>query len=234
MLNTLHEVLIFLEDKGKVSLPEFRGWKSRQVRGALGRLEREKWVKKERKNGTIYYELSSLGQQEIDRTLAYLRTHEITWDGVWRLVTFDIPEKERDLRDKFRRGLMSLNLRNLQGSIWVSGKDIRKEVKDLAEKVGVASDRLNIFTARAESDRNIAASWDTEALHKDYKQFAKRVRSLLSNRRRALTSYEIKKIIFDYSLLRRRDPNLPDSLLPPDWAEKDAHEVYQRLRRVIT
>ena len=233
MLNTLHEVLIFLEDKGRVSLPEFKGWKSRQVRGALGRLEREKWVRKERKNGTIFYELSARGQQEIDRTLSFLRTHEVSWDGVWRLVMFDIPEKERDLRDKFRRGLMGLNLKNLQGSVWVSSKDVRKEVKQLAEEVGVSSERLNIFTARAENDRNVAASWDLTALNKDYKQFVKRVGTLLANKRTP-QSYEVKKIIFDYALIRRHDPNLPESLLPVDWAEGEAHDAYQRLRRVIT
>jgi len=232
MLNTLHEVLIFLEDQGRVSLPAFKDWKSRQVRGALGRIEREHWVKKEKKDGLIWYELSSLGQQQIDRMLSYLRTYDTPWDGVWRLVMFDIPEKERDLRDKFRRGLMGLNLQNLQGSVWVASKDIRKEVKALAQEVGVSSERLNIFTARAESDRNVAAAWDLRELNKDYERFTAKVKELLKNRR-SVTSYAVKKIIFDYALLRRRDPSLPDHLLPANWAGKDAHDAYQRLRKEI-
>jgi len=233
MLNTLHEVLIFLEDRGRVPLSDFKDWKSRQVRGALGRLEREKWVKKDKKGGVIYYELSPLGRQEIDRTLSYLRTHEKVWDGVWRLVMFDIPEKERDLRDKFRRGLMALNLRNLQGSVWVASSDVREEVKDLANEVGVADERLNIFTARAESDKNSASSWELERLNREYKKFAEKVKKLTKNAK-DLTSYEVKKIIFDYALLRRQDPNLPSSLLPRDWAEPAAHEAYEKLREEIT
>lgn len=233
MLNTLHEVLIFLENRGRASLPEFKGWKSRQVRGALGRLEREKWVKKEKKNGTIWYELSAAGQHEIDETLSYLRTHDASWDGVWRLVMFDIPEKERDLRDKFRRGLMAMNLRNLQGSVWVSSKDVRQSVKNLADEVGVSGDRLNIFTARAENDRNVAASWNLDELNKEYKRFTKRVNRLLASKR-DVSSFEAKKTIFDYALIRKLDPNLPEHLLPKNWEAKKAHESYQKLRRVLT
>jgi phenylacetic acid degradation operon negative regulatory protein len=233
MLNTLHEVLIFLEDRGKIALSEFRGWKSRQVRGALGRLERERWVKKEKKNGQIFYELSREGQKEIDKTLFFLRTHGKAWDGVWRLVMFDIPEKERDLRDKFRRGLVALNLRNLQGSVWVASSDIRQEVKTLAKEVGVSAERLNIFTARAEDDQNIAACWDLENLNKEYRKFTRGVKEMLKGKKWP-ESYAIKKTIFNYALLRRHDPNLSERLLPPKWAEEEAHAAYQELRRRIT
>lgn len=233
MINTLHEVLIFLEDKGKTSLRDFKLWRSRQARGALGRLERERWVRKEKRNGEIFYELSARGQQEIDRTLLSLRTHGETWDGVWRLVMFDIPEKERDLRDKFRRGLMSLNLRNLQGSVWVASRDVRKEVKELADEVGVVPERLNIFTAKAENDRNVARSWSLDGLNKSYKEFTQRVERILKSKRE-ITSFEVKKMIFDYALIRRKDPNLPPHLLPRDWAEEDAHQAYLKLRREIT
>jgi len=233
MLNTLHEVLIFLEDRGKTPLRDFRLWKSRQARGALGRLERERWVRKEKRNGQIFYELSARGQQEIDRTLLSLRAHGEVWDGVWRLVMFDIPEKERDLRDKFRRGLMGLNLKNLQGSVWVSSRDVRKEVKELADEVGVVPERLNIFTARAENDRNVARSWDLDELNRAYKEFTKRVEQTLKPKRE-LASFDVKKIIFNYALIRRGDPNLPEQLLPRDWAGEDAHQAYLKLRREIT
>jgi phenylacetic acid degradation operon negative regulatory protein len=233
MLNTLHEVLIYIEDRGRVPLSDFTHWKSRQVRGALGRLERERWIKKERRNGQLVYEVSARGQQEIDDTLKFLRTHNDSWDGVWRLVMFDVPEKERDLRDKFRRGLMALNLRNLQGSVWVSSKDIRRPVQALAAEIGVVAERLNIFTARAENDRNVARCWDLDELHKEYRRFTKRADQVLSGNKRP-DSYEVKKIIFDYALLRRRDPNLPASLLPRDWTEPAAHAAYLRLRKELT
>jgi len=233
MLHTLHEVLIFLEDKGRVSLPEFKGWKNRQVRGALGRLEREKWVTKDRYEGLIFYELSPQGQEVINGILSYLRTQDTSWDGVWRLVMFDVPEKERDLRDKFRRGLMGLNLRNLQGSVWVSSKDVRQQVQHLATQVGVSGERLNIFTARAENDQNVANSWDLAALHKEYSKFAKKVDTFLT-KKSAPDSYETKKTIFEYALLRRQDPDLPKELLPADWAGDQAHDSYLRLRKAIT
>jgi DNA-binding transcriptional regulator PaaX len=42
------------------------------------------------------------------------------WDGRWRMVLFDIPEKDKRLRDKLRRHLLARHFGYLQNSVWVS------------------------------------------------------------------------------------------------------------------
>ena len=41
------------------------------------------------------------------------------WDGKWRVVVFDIPEKRKGLRPKLRSALVSLGFYRLQNSVWV-------------------------------------------------------------------------------------------------------------------
>ena len=42
------------------------------------------------------------------------------WDGKWRMVLFDIPEKDKKLRDRLRRHLLGRHFGYLQNSVWVS------------------------------------------------------------------------------------------------------------------
>jgi len=44
---------------------------------------------------------------------------EAAWDGKWRIVAFDIPEKYRDLRAKVRHILRKAGFMRLQHSIWI-------------------------------------------------------------------------------------------------------------------
>lgn len=42
------------------------------------------------------------------------------WDGLWRIVIFDIPEQKRVVRNLFRRNLKKWGFRSIQKSVWVS------------------------------------------------------------------------------------------------------------------
>jgi DNA-binding transcriptional regulator PaaX len=59
-------------------------------------------------------------------------------DGVWKLVIFDIPEKQKYVRVVLRAKLKSLNFKKWQNSIWVSpfalDSEIEQELKTLTKK----------------------------------------------------------------------------------------------------
>jgi CRISPR/Cas system-associated endoribonuclease Cas2 len=59
-------------------------------------------------------------------------------DGVWKIVIFDIPEKQKHVRAILRAKLKSLHFQKWQNSIWVSpyklDKEIEAEFKQLAGK----------------------------------------------------------------------------------------------------
>ncbi len=72
----------------------------------------------------------------------YLKTFDIDdmvlnrpehWDGKWRLVIFDVPEKHKKAREALRRKLKDLNLVRLQDSVWVTPFPCEDEIRFLRE-----------------------------------------------------------------------------------------------------
>jgi hypothetical protein len=89
----------------------------------------------ENKNGIITLVLSEKGKK---RSLAMdLDAMEIkppkTWDGKWRLVAFDVPEKKRNIRDAFRDKLKELGFYELHHSLFVFPYPCRDEIDFMVE-----------------------------------------------------------------------------------------------------
>lgn len=61
------------------------------------------------------------------------------WDGVWRVVIFDISEKHKGEREGFRHRLEQLGLHRLQESVFVSPHPCKEEVYFLISLFGVGA-----------------------------------------------------------------------------------------------
>ena len=61
-------------------------------------------------------------------TLLYRPTKR-RWDGYWRIVMFDIPQAQRQQRDRLRRELKEVGFKKLQGSVWVSPDECEEYIK---------------------------------------------------------------------------------------------------------
>lgn len=59
------------------------------------------------------------------------------WDGLWRVVTFDIPESHRTARSALRRLLKQLGFKQLHLSVWVHPLPCSDEIKFIKDKYGV-------------------------------------------------------------------------------------------------
>ncbi|VGO22150.1 PaaX family transcriptional regulator C-terminal domain-containing protein [Pontiella sulfatireligans] len=73
---------------------------------------------------------------------AYFRPEKYwnrSWNGIWYLFVYDIPERNRVYRDGLRKYLKRLHMGCLQQSVWISPNDIRPEFDDLAKAAGVDS-----------------------------------------------------------------------------------------------
>src|SRR3989344_3124525 len=57
----------------------------------------------------------------------------VRWDGRWRIVMFDIPEKIRRLRDSLRLHFQELGFAELQKSVFVHPYSCNKEIEFLVE-----------------------------------------------------------------------------------------------------
>jgi len=68
------------------------------------------------------------------------------WDGKWRVVLFDIPEKDRVFRDILREHLHNLKFAKLQRSVFVSPHPFEKPIAELIE-IYSAQPYVRIITA---------------------------------------------------------------------------------------
>lgn len=55
------------------------------------------------------------------------------WDGKWRLVAFDIPEKRKKIRDSFRSALKVIGFKQMQKSLWICPYDVSEETEKVLE-----------------------------------------------------------------------------------------------------
>jgi phenylacetic acid degradation operon negative regulatory protein len=94
-------------------------------RPTLYRLRKHGLIKQRAtKDGTIFH-LTHKGEHEA--FLAYINAEAYSykakpkqkWDGIWRIVFFDIPEKQRHKRDYFRSIIKMIGFKQFQKSIWV-------------------------------------------------------------------------------------------------------------------
>lgn len=69
--------------------------------------------------------------------LAKILLEEDKWDGRWRMVLFDIPEKRRVVRDVLRAKLKSWGFMPWQQSIWITKKNCTKPLREFIKNVGI-------------------------------------------------------------------------------------------------
>lgn len=59
------------------------------------------------------------------------------WDGKWRVVIWDVPEKRRIARDLLRYKLKMLGFKQVQKSVWASKKDCTKILRKFIKQAGI-------------------------------------------------------------------------------------------------
>lgn len=96
-----------------------------------------KYIKRMIENGILEYDnegakksaikLSTLGKE-------FLGLEE-EWDGIYRIVVWDIPENKRRLRDLLRRKLKEWKFEHVQKSVWVSKRNVTVRLRSLVKEL---------------------------------------------------------------------------------------------------
>lgn len=127
-----------------------------QVRQSIYKLKRNNYIKwKYDKSKNVYsVELTEKGKKAFDKT----RFDDITmvtpgeWDGQWRFLIFDIPEKRKIFRDILRAKLKHLGFFQFQKSVWVYPFECEEEIRYICEYLRIMPYAI-MFTAKIERDR---------------------------------------------------------------------------------
>lgn len=89
---------------------------------AVERLEACGYVGRTRKNGETTFFVTKEGKRALRQVYEYSSraiTRQEKWDGVWRVIAYDFPEKERSARDALRYVLGKSHFLQIQKSVWI-------------------------------------------------------------------------------------------------------------------
>ncbi|MEK7614586.1 MAG: hypothetical protein AAB428_02885 [Patescibacteria group bacterium] len=120
----------------KLARREWREIDRRSLNQAIKSLYESRLVKtKSNKDGTFTLILSDMGKTvaltyDIDSMTISKPQH---WDGNWRIVLFDIPERLKKIRDSVRHHLKNLKFFEFQKSVFVHPFPCEKEIEYIVE-----------------------------------------------------------------------------------------------------
>jgi len=217
----------------------YEGWSYRKgLLGQLCRLERQLWL--ECQIGTAgerLYRLTEAGRLQAlggrDPKACWARR----WDGLWRLILFDVPESSSSARNKLRSYLQDCGFGYLQNSVWITPHPMIEQRALLADgPVDVES--LILLEARpcaGESDAQIVAgAWDFARINRCYAKHQeildRRPCGPLNNETAAKAFHRWHREERDaWMEALRQDPLLPGSLLPGSYAGRQAWETRREI-----
>lgn len=163
------------------------------------------------------------------------------WNGLWYVLVFDVPEKERAYRDSLRRFLKTLRMGCLQKSVWITPRDIRPEYDDLEKAANVCAvsylleSRTVLHREAAELVRD---AWDFSLLYGLQSRYLNVFsENLRLARDRACEPEELMTLLRReseaYIQCMQTDPLLPNPLLPEGYLGKEVVALRKNIRRSV-
>lgn len=183
-------------------------------------------IRKVRRKGKIFLEITAAGEDYLKREFPIFRWQDEEWDGLWRVVAYDIEEKRRGVRDELRWKLEELGFAMLQRSLWMTPHNVTKPLREFLDSSELTPDAYVLEAKRlfAGEDRLLAARlWPLEELNLAYKDWLDRAEKV-SKSCEART--ELKE---EFLGILKADPCLPKSLLPEDWVGEKATIQFKKL-----
>ncbi len=179
------------------------------------------------------YKLTELGFKELFLKFPFFRFLKEKWDGKWRVLSYEIPEKKRDLRDKLRREVAGWGLGPWHRSFWLTPHPIIKELQDLVsgkeeEKYIQAFEADHVFGERSILIEKV---WGKEELDKKYRNMFKKWHIILSEDQEK--TEKLKKVVLEYIQLLREDPGLPSELVGENWIGFESFNIFKEIRGIL-
>ena len=162
------------------------------------------------------------------------------WDGLWRVLVYDIEESERGFRNGLRKYLRQLRMGYLQQSVWVSPRDIRPVYADLQATLNVESISylLECRTVLSRKSHDIVhEGWDFNRLNESQKAYIEEWLNRREKLRAGLPDAEfgslIREEMLHFTAVMLEDPLLPRELLPDGYLGMKAYAVHQAFTKTV-
>jgi phenylacetic acid degradation operon negative regulatory protein len=151
------------------------------------------------------------------------------WDGRWRIVLFDVAEKDRSRRIRLQRQLRRARFGYLQDSVWISPDPI-DDIAAAVRSVGQGLATLSFLEARpcvGSSDAVlVAGAWDFTLINHRYAEHAEFLRTAPGPKVTARQRGEwLRRECQAWQHAIDVDPLLPEVLLPAGYRGRKAWDA---------
>jgi DNA-binding transcriptional regulator PaaX len=128
-----------------------------RLRTAAGKLVAKKYAVWIKKGDAYYLRLTENGRKALafEQSRLSLTNTKRRWDGRWRIVTFDIPERRRSIRARLREMMKSVGFIRLQESVWVYPYDCEEFMALLKAELKIGRNVLYVIADSIEQDSTL-------------------------------------------------------------------------------
>ena len=177
------------------------------------------------KSGKPYLKLTGQGEKKLIRQFSLIRFQKRQWDGLWRILPYDIKETKRYQREKLREKLHQLSFKQFQKSIYLSPYPIEKEVNDFLKtlKLEGKAHLLLCQEVLGVTNRELAIKlWQLDKLNSKYKELFEKLQAFSDEEK-------LQDLRAKYLELLSEDPFFPKDLLPLPWWGRKVREKIKKI-----
>ncbi len=138
--------------------PDMDRRKSYTIRTTFSRLLKKGYIRFESKGGVKYAALTEEGRRQLRLYHQYGAVAGkvwTRWDGEWRMVVYDIPEKRRKTRQALVSVLRRHDFYKLQSSVWVYPYDCEELIQLIKADIGEGKGVIYGIVSALENDKKV-------------------------------------------------------------------------------
>lgn len=213
-----------------------------RTRTALSRLKAKGLLEAEPLDGVPGYRVSPGAVAMLERgDRRIYHPHFNSRDGRWCLISWSVPEEQRDLRHQLRRRLTWIGCGAVSAALWICPDYLTGEVEEVLADLGLTHNATLFLAHEVRGPRPpreaVAAWWDLDAIRLRHESFLAAhelpVRNLGPNPepREAFSAWI--RALDSWRTIPYLDPGLAPDLLPEDWPGRRSVPIFDELRTRI-
>jgi phenylacetic acid degradation operon negative regulatory protein len=233
-----------------VTLMEQVGYDPPAVRTLISRQKSRGWLIAETRVNSRGYRLSDEALHSLDESdkIVWHAPDPVDPGAGWVLVTFSVPESDRQKRHLLRSRLAAVGFGGIgPGTLIAPAPTLRaaREVLEGYHLTEYADVFLAVLPEGTEAASLIHRAWDLEALNADYQDFIRVEQPVLAWWEQrgdcpatdaAVNAHAYRDYLFAFNRWRRlplKDPGLPARWIGPDWSGPAAGRLFERLVELL-
>lgn len=195
------------------------------IKQTLYELTKQGYIKRTSKRSSMELEITELGKKRIASLFPMYHIHR-PWDSHIYLISYDIPVQANRKRTVFREFLKRSGCAMLQASLWITPYAPQGIIEEF---VRTHKPGGTILVSKLGKDGAIGEEKLEDLIRRVYAldQLQERYEHFITTYTSRSLSYSLAQITIDYYAILKQDPQLPFALLPKDFPDRKAYELYQ-------